>query len=80
MILQSMPEPEVVDADADVPDELPLVLISTFTISTATTEHGAPLVLGSCAVLTAICSAWIWRRYTWKAFVPVSLDGIAAQL
>ncbi|MGI8483057.1 MAG: MFS transporter [Thermomicrobiales bacterium] len=51
--------------------------LSTFTISTATTELGAPLVLGSCAVLTAICSAWIWRRYTWKAFVPLPLDDSA---
>jgi hypothetical protein len=44
---------------------------STFTISTATTEFGAPLVLGTCSVLVAVCSVLIWRRYTWKAFVPV---------
>ncbi|HEU0164239.1 MAG TPA: MFS transporter [Thermomicrobiales bacterium] len=43
---------------------------STLTISTATTELGAPLVLGACSVLVAICSVLIWKRYTWKAFVP----------
>lgn len=43
---------------------------STFTVSTATTEFGAPITLAVCAVLLAICSAWLWRRFTWKAFVP----------
>ncbi|MGN6486144.1 MAG: MFS transporter, partial [Thermomicrobiales bacterium] len=41
---------------------------STLTISTAQQEFGAPVVMAVCGVGVALASAWIWRRYTWKAF------------
>jgi len=43
---------------------------STLTISTAQQELGAPVVLAVCGAGVALASAWIWRRYTWKAFLP----------
>jgi hypothetical protein len=43
---------------------------STLSISIAAQECGLPLVMGACAVLLAIGSSAIWRRYTWKAFLP----------
>ena len=43
---------------------------STIVVSGAAEVFGQPAVLGICAVLTALGSWWLWRRYAWQAFVP----------
>jgi MFS family permease len=43
---------------------------STLSISAASTVLGLPVVLGGCAVALALGAMALWKRYTWKAFVP----------
>jgi len=45
---------------------------STMAVSGASQIVGQHVVMGVCAVLLAISSFLIWKRYAWKAFVPVS--------
>jgi MFS family permease len=44
---------------------------STLTISAASTAFGIPVMLCVCAAALAAGSFALWRRFTWKAFVPV---------
>jgi hypothetical protein len=46
--------------------------VATLSISAASSALGQPLVLGACAVALAVGSLWLWRRYTWQAFVPAT--------
>ncbi|HWV34675.1 MAG TPA: MFS transporter [Thermomicrobiales bacterium] len=50
---------------------------STLTISAAAQAIGLPIVMGACSVLLAIGSLAIWRRYTWKAFLPAEVAASA---
>ncbi|HYH12366.1 MAG TPA: MFS transporter [Thermomicrobiales bacterium] len=43
---------------------------ATIIVSGAAELFGQPVVLGVCAVLTAIGSWYLWRRFAWQAFVP----------
>ncbi len=44
---------------------------STLSISAASTVFGIPVMLCVCAAALAAGSFALWRRFTWKAFVPV---------
>lgn len=44
--------------------------IATLSISGASTALGLPIVLGGCGAALAMGSYAIWRRFTWKAFLP----------
>jgi MFS family permease len=43
---------------------------STIVVSGAVEVIGQQVVIGICAVLTALGAWWLWRRYAWQAFVP----------
>jgi MFS family permease len=43
---------------------------ATLSISAASEAIGLPLVTGFCASVLAVGSFFLWKRYTWKAFVP----------
>jgi MFS family permease len=43
---------------------------STLSISAASTAFGIPVMLGVCALALTAGSFALWRRFTWKAFVP----------
>jgi hypothetical protein len=44
--------------------------IATLSVSGASILLGLPFVMGVCGVALAIGSWFLWRRFTWKAFVP----------
>lgn len=43
---------------------------STLSMSTLATAFGQHVVLAGCAAAMLIGSTWLWRKYTWKAFMP----------
>ena len=45
---------------------------STMAVSGASMVVGQHVVMGVCAMLLAISSYLIWKRYAWKAFVPAA--------
>jgi MFS family permease len=50
---------------------------STLTISSASTIFGIPIVMGVCAVALVLLITLLWRRFTWKAFVPAPQEAVA---
>jgi len=46
--------------------------VSTLTISTLATTFGQHAVLAGCSVAMVFGSLVLWKRYTWKAFLPDS--------
>lgn len=48
---------------------MPFATIGVSLLSEAIGQH---IVMGGCAICLAVLSVTIWRRYTWKAFLPSS--------
>jgi len=51
---------------------------ATIIISLFSQLIGQPIVMMTCALLTVAASAWLWKRYVWRAFVPATTAALPA--